>query len=334
MEPGLIIVGLIAVFAIVVVSKGIRIVQQAQTMIVERLGKYHKTLNSGINIIIPVLDKPREIDWRFSQTTPAGDVLVRRYKTNKIDLREAVYDFPRQSVITKDNVVTEINALIYYQVTDPVRAVYEIANLPDAIEKLTQTTLRNVIGEMDLDETLASRDTINSKLRAILDDATSKWGVKVNRVELQDISPPRDIKDAMEKQMRAERERRAAIITAEADKRSRILEAEGIKEAEINKAEGQKQARILAAEAEAFARLKVAEAEANAIKVITESIRGTGGDPARYLIAIRYLEALKDMVSGQNNKVIYMPYEATGVLSSLGGIREMLTGAAPGDKKV
>lgn len=333
MEPGLIIVGLIAVSAIVVVSKGIRIVQQAQTMIVERLGKYHKTLNSGINIIIPVLDKPREIDWRFSQTTPAGDVFVRRYKTNKIDLREAVYDFPRQSVITKDNVVTEINALIYYQVTDPVRAVYEIANLPDAIEKLTQTTLRNVIGEMDLDETLASRDTINSKLRAILDDATNKWGVKVNRVELQDISPPRDIKDAMEKQMRAERERRAVIITAEADKRSRILEAEGIKEAEITKAEGEKQARMLGAEAEAFARLKVAEAEANAIKVITESIRGTGGDPARYLIAIRYLEALKDMVSGQNNKVIYMPYEATGVLSSLGGIREMLTGPAAGDKK-
>ena len=333
MEPGLIIVGLIAVFAIVVVSKGIRIVQQAQTMIIERLGKYHKTLGSGINIIVPVLDKPREIDWRFSQTTAAGDVFVRRYKTSKIDLREAVYDFPRQSVITKDNVVTEINALIYYQVVDPVRAVYEIANLPDAIEKLTQTTLRNVIGEMDLDETLASRDTINSKLRAILDEATNKWGVKVNRVELQDISPPRDIKDAMEKQMRAERERRASIITAEADKRSRILEAEGIREAEINKAEGDKQARILSAEAEAFARLKVAEAEANAIKMITESIRGTGGDPARYLIAIRYLEALKEMVtSPQSNKVVYMPYEATGVLSSLGGIREMLTGPI-GEKK-
>ncbi len=325
MNASLIVVGAIAVFAIVIVSKGIRIVRQAQTMIVERLGRYHKTLHSGVNLILPILDRPREIDWRYSQQLADGDILVRRTRTERIDLREAVYDFPRQHVITKDNVVTEINALIYYQVTDPVRAVYEIANLPDAIEKLTQTTLRNVIGEMDLDETLASRDTINNKLRAILDEATHKWGVKVNRVELQDISPPRDIKDAMEKQMRAERERRAAVITAEADKRSRILEAEGIREAEINKAEGEKQARILAAEAEATARLKVAEAEANAIKAITESIKGTGGDPAKYLIAIRYIESLKEMVSGQNNKVIYMPYEASGVLGSLAGVKEMFT---------
>lgn len=328
MNTGLIVVAAIAIFAIVIVSKGIRIVRQAQTMIIERLGRYHKTLNSGVNIILPILDRPREIDWRYSQQLADGDILVRRSRTERIDLREAVYDFPRQHVITKDNVVTEINALIYYQVTDPVRAVYEIANLPDAIEKLTQTTLRNVIGEMSLDETLASRDTINSKLRAILDEATHKWGVKVNRVELQDISPPRDIKDAMEKQMRAERERRAAVIMAEAEKRSRILEAEGIREAEISKAEGAKQATILAADGEAAARLKVAEAEANAIKAITEAIRGTGGDPAKYLIAIRYIESLKEMVSGQNNKVVYMPYEATAVLSSLAGVRELFT---PGD---
>ena len=331
MTPSLVLLAAVAIFAVVVVSKGIRIVQQAQTMIVERLGRYHKTLGSGVNLIIPILDRPREIDWRFSKQLASGDIIVQRYKTERIDLREAVYDFPRQSVITKDNVVTEINALIYYQVTDPVRAVYEIANLPDAIEKLTQTTLRNVIGEMDLDETLASRDTINNKLRAILDDATNKWGVKVNRVELQDISPPRDIKDAMEKQMRAERERRASIITAEADKRSRILEAEGIKEAEINKAEGDKQARILNAEAEANARLKVAEAEAAAIERLTQAIGKLGGDPAKYLIAIRYIESLKEMVSGQNNKVIYMPYEASAVLSSLGGIREMLAVNPPAD---
>src|SRR5712692_9201267 len=290
---------LIIVVAIVVVSRGIRVVQQAQTMVIERLGRYHRTLNSGINLILPLLDKPRDIDWRFSQTTPAGEVFVRRYKTNKIDLREAVYDFPRQSVITKDNVQTEISALIYYQVTDPVRAVYEIANLPEAIEKLTQTTLRNVIGELDLDQTLASRDTINSKLRAILDEATNKWGVKVNRVELVDISPPRDIKDAMEKQMRAERERRATIIGADADKQSKILEAEGTKQAAINKAEGDKQARILAADAEAEARIKVAEAEAEAITRISKAL-STIADPAKYLIAVRYIEALRGMVTGEN----------------------------------
>ncbi len=325
-----VVLGAIVALVLALVSKGIRIVQQAQVMVVERLGKFHVTLQSGVNFIIPILDRPREIDWRFSMVLASGDIAVRRYKTNRIDLREAVYDFPRQSVITKDNVVTEINALIYYQVTDAVRAVYEIANLPDAIEKLTQTTLRNVIGEMDLDETLASRDTINAKLRAILDEATNKWGVKVNRVELQDISPPRDIKDAMEKQMRAERERRATIIAGEADKQSRILEAEGIKAAEINKAEGDKQARILHAEAEAQARLTVADAEAQAIARITDSIGKTGGDPAQYLIAVRYIEALKEMVSGQGNKVVYLPYEATGVLSSLGGIRELLASTAPG----
>src|SRR5436189_163961 len=176
-----------------------------------------------------------------------------------------------------------------------------------------------------------SRDTINAKLREILDEATHKWGAKVSRVELKDINPPRDIRDAMEKQMRAERDRRAAILTAEAEKQSRILQAEGIRQSEINQAEGQKQAKILAAEAEANARLKVAEAEAQAIERITTAIKGTGGDPARYLIAIRYIEALKDMVtSPQSNKVIYVPYEATGVLSSLGGIREMLAG--PSDK--
>ncbi len=316
---------------LILVSRGIRVVQQAQTIVIERLGRYHRTLHSGINLILPIIDKARAIDWRFTQVTPAGDMFVRRYKTDKIDLREAVYDFPRQSVITKDNVQTEINALIYYQVTDPVRAVYEIANLPDAIEKLTQTTLRNVIGEMDLDQTLGSRDVINSKLRAILDEATNKWGVKVNRVELQDISPPRDIKDAMEKQMRAERDRRATILTAEADKQSKILEAEGTKQAAINKAEGDKQARILGAEAEASARLTVAEAEAEAITRISKAI-GSDGDPAKYLIAVRYIEALKGMVTGENNKVVYLPYEATGVLSSLGGIKELLTGTAAQDK--
>src|SRR6266511_144357 len=307
---GIIVPAAIALCAIAIVARGLRIVQQAQTMIIERLGKYHRTLSSGINLIIPIIDRPRAIDWHQVIVTPAGDSFARHFRTEKIDLRETVYVFPRQNVITKDNVVVEIDALIYSQITDPVRATYEIANLPDAIEKLTQTTLRNVIGEMELDHVLSSRDTINAKLREILDEATHKWGSKVSRVE---------------------RDRRAAILTAEAEKQSRTLQSEGIRQSEINKAEGDKQARILAAEGEANARLKVAEAEAQAIERITAAIKGTGGDPARYLIAIRYIEALKEMVSGQNNKVIYMPYEATGVLSSLGGIRDMLIG--PTEKK-
>src|SRR5881396_2183989 len=325
MGPGTILVAAVAFGVIVLISKSIRVVQQAQTMIVERLGKYHKTLSSGINFVLPLIDRPRSVDWHQTIVTPAGDSYSRRFRTERIDLRETVYVFPRQNVITKDNVVVEIDALIYSQITDPVRA-------PDAIEKLTQTTLRNVIGEMELDHVLSSRDTINAKLRAILDEATHKWGSKVSRVELKDINPPRDIRDAMEKQMRAERERRATIITADAERQSRILSAEGIRQSEINTAEGDKQAKILHAEAEAAARLKVAEAEAQAIERITAAIKGTGGDPAQYLIAIRYIETLKEMVSGQNNKVVYMPYEATGVLGSLGGIREMLA-LGPSDKK-
>jgi regulator of protease activity HflC (stomatin/prohibitin superfamily) len=245
-------------------------------------------------------------------------------KKQRIDLRESVYDFPKQNVITRDNVVTEINALLYFQIIDPVKALYEIENLPMAIEMLTQTTLRNVIGELDLDQTLTSRDTINSKLRAILDDATDKWGVKVNRVELQDINPPKDIRDAMEKQMRAERDRRAVMLEAEGLKGAQILEAEGSREAQIKKAEGRKIAQILEAEGEAQARINVAEAEAQAISRISEAVAQTS-NPVNYLIAMRYLEALKDISSGQNNKIVYMPYEATGVLSSLGGIKEMLT---------
>jgi regulator of protease activity HflC (stomatin/prohibitin superfamily) len=207
---------------------------------------------------------------------------------------------------------------------DPVKAIYEIENLPDAIEKLTQTTLRNVIGELELDESLSSRDTINSKLRIILDDATNKWGVKVNRVELQDINPPEDIKQAMEKQMRAERDRRAAVLDAEGKKTAKVLEAEGFRESEIKKAEGEKQSEILRAEGLAQARIKTAEAEAEAIKLVTNAISSKNGDPINYLIATKYIDTLQEMVSGKDNKTIYIPFEATGILSSIGGIKEML----------
>jgi len=314
----------IALFVIIFITSGIKIIQQSETMIVERLGRYNKTLVSGINIIIPIIDKPRQIIWRYVVEGMDGRKYVKFKDKMRIDLRETVYDFPRQNVITKDNVVVQINALLYFQIMDSVKAVYEIQNLPDAIEKLTQTTLRNVIGELELDETLTSRDTINNKLRLILDEATNKWGVKVNRVELQDINPPQDIKEAMEKQMRAERDRRAAILEAEGLKRANILKAEGIKESEIRKAEGDKKSQILIAEGRAEARIKVAKAEAEAIQKITNAITTEDGDPVNYLIAVRYVDTLKEMVTGKDNKVIYLPYEATGILSSIGGIKEML----------
>jgi len=320
----LIILAIFALFVIFFAVKGFLIIQQSETMVIERLGRFHRTLSSGINILWPLFDKPRQIEWRYVLQDQSGKTIIRKQRVNRIDLRETVYEFPKQSVITRDNVVIELNAILYFQITDPVKSVYEIANLPDAIEKLTQTTLRNVVGELDLDQTLSSRDTINSKLRAILDDASDKWGVKVNRVELQDIIPPPEIRDAMEKQMRAERDRRAAILEAEGLKQASILEAEGIRTSEINRAEGSKQAKILVAEGEANARIKVAEAEAEAIKMITQAVSTSNGDPTNYLIAVRYIETLKEMVSGQNNKVVYLPYEATAILSSIGGIKDML----------
>ncbi len=320
---GYILLALAILFIIIIVVKGFVIVQQAETMVIERLGKYNRTLKTGINIIVPLIEVPRTVEWIFTREGKDGRIILTRQRVRRLDLRETVFNFPRQNVITKDNVVTEINALLYFQVTDPFRAVYEIANLPDAIEKLTQTTLRNVIGEMDLDETLSSRDSINGKLRVILDEATDKWGVKVNRVELQDINPPADIRDAMEKQMRAERNRRASVLDAEGLKRAAILEAEGVRESQIRKAEGEKQSQILHAEGEAEARIRVANGEAEAINLVTQAAAASQGDPSTYLIAIRYIEALKSMASGEQNRVVFLPLEATGILGAIGGIKEL-----------
>ena len=220
MSIGIYVLAALVLLALVVVKKTIVIIPQSETKIIERLGRYYATLKPGINIIIPFIDHAKEI------------VAMRngRYTyTNSIDLREQVYDFDRQNVITKDNIQMQINALLYFQIVDPFKSVYEINNLPNAIEKLTQTTLRNIIGEMELDQTLTSRDTINTKLRAVLDDATNKWGIKVNRVELQDITPPESVLQAMEKQMQAERNKRATILTSEGEKEKQRLLSEGEK---------------------------------------------------------------------------------------------------------
>jgi regulator of protease activity HflC (stomatin/prohibitin superfamily) len=306
---------IIAIVLVVVLtfSMGVRIVPEAKAMIIERLGKYNKTLSSGINLVVPFLDKVKTVPELKAQATKGSNYMTQMVISNTkfIDLREQVLDYPKQNVITKDNVTVEIDAVIYFQVIDPKRSIYEIVNYPIAIEKLTQTTLRNVIGELELDETLTSRDTINNKLQVILDEATDKWGIKVNRVELQDIIPPEDIKKQMEKQMGAEREKRASILYAEGQKRSAILQAEGVKESLINRAEGDKQAAILRA-----------EGEAKAISAVRNALE-TQDNYVQYLIAMKYIETFKEMAAGKDSKLVYMPYEASGVLSSLGGIKEL-----------
>ena len=289
------------------------IIPQSETRLIERLGRYHATLKPGVNILIPFVDRAKDI---------VAMVRGRYVYTNNIDLREQVYDFPKQNVITKDNVQTEINALLYFQIVDPFKAVYEINNLPNAIEKLTQTTLRNIIGELELDETLTSRDTINTKLRVVLDDATNKWGIKVNRVELQDITPPESVLTAMEKQMQAERNKRATILTSEGKKASDILQSEGEKMATINRAEAEKQQAILKAEGEAQARIRKAEAEAIAIQKITEAV-GKSTNPANYLLAQKYIMMLQQVAEGDKTKTVYLPYKATNLMGSIGGIKDL-----------
>ena len=303
----------IILLVIIFAKKALVIISQSETRIIERLGRYHATLQPGVNLIIPFMDRAKTIvamkNGRYTYT-------------NTIDLREQVYDFDRQNVITKDNIQMQINALLYFQIVDPFKAVYEINNLPNAIEKLTQTTLRNIIGEMELDQTLTSRDTINTKLRAVLDDATNTWGIKVNRVELQDITPPESVLQAMEKQMQAERNKRATILTSEGEKQAAILKSEGEKASTINRAEADKQQQILIAEGQAQARIRKAEAEAVAIDKITQAV-GQSTNPANYLIAQKYIQMLAELAKNNNQKTVYLPFEASSLLGSVGGIKEM-----------
>lgn len=317
----IIIAAAILILVLVVIMAAVKVVPQSETRVIERLGKFHSVLQPGLNFIIPFIDRPKVVYTRKVEDGKFGNFQVKVRNTPVIDLREQVYDFPSQQVITRDNVTTEINALLYFQIVDPKKSVYEIDNLPNAIEKLTQTSLRNVIGELELDETLTSRDTINAKLQNILDDATNKWGVKVNRVELQDITPPESVRVAMEKQMQAERNRRAEILNAEGEKQSLILRSEGHKMSEINRAEAEKQAAILQAEGEAQAQVLRAQAEASAIKNVADAVAQSQTDPAAYLLAQKYIETLKSLTAGQDNKTVYIPYEATSVLSSLGSIK-------------
>lgn len=294
-----IIIGVLILLVLVFATTSIRVIRQSQVGIVERLGRFHGLAETGVNIILPFLDKMRAV----------------------IDLREQVVDYPPQPVITKDNVTMQIDTVVYYQVTDPVKFTYEIAAPRMAIEYLTATTLRNIVGDMDLDETLTSRDTVNSKLRLILDEATDKWGIKVTRVELKNISPPRDIQDAMEKQMRAERERREAILRAEGEKRSAILKSEGEREAQIQTAEGERQAAILRSQGEAEAIITVQKAKAEAVKMVYLAIKEA--DPTKEVVAIRSLEALEKVSEGKATKIL-LPVEAAGVLGALSGIKEIM----------
>ena len=264
----------ILLLAVVVIAASVKVVPQSETKVIERLGRFHSVLKPGLNIIFPFIDRPKMI-YRREEVGAGEHKYAKMTTTSSIDLREQVYDFPSQQVITRDNVTTEINALLYFQIVDPKKSVYQIDNLPNAIEKLTQTSLRNVIGELELDETLTSRDTINTKLQTILDDATNKWGVKVNRVELQDIKPPQSVRMAMEKQMQAERNRRAEIL------------------------------------------------EAEAIRNVSEAVRQTATDPATYLLATKYIETLQTMTAGNDTRTVFMPFEASSVLASIGSIRSL-----------
>ncbi|OYV73885.1 MAG: hypothetical protein B7Z72_01480 [Gemmatimonadetes bacterium 21-71-4] len=309
------------VLALFVASKSIKIIGQAEVMVVERLGRFHRLARSGFNILIPFIERPRAIDVRFLEADVGGQKRIASRSTPRIDLREQVLNFPSQPVITKDNVTIDIDAVLYYRIADPQKATYAVQNLPYALETLTRTTLRNIVGEMELDQTLASRDQINKRMREVIEEASIGWGVDVTRVELQAIEPPRDIQQSMELQMRAERERRAAVTQAEASKRAQILEAEGSRESQMRKAEGEKEAAILRAQGLAQARLAMADAEAETLRRIAAAL--PEGQAATYLLGLKYLEALPKLSEGKGT-TLFLPSEASGVLAALGGLRQML----------
>ena len=321
MTFGLIFLAIVAMVALFVVTSSFKIVGQAEVLVVERLGRFHRLARSGFNVLIPFIERPKAIDVRYLEADIGGQKRIASRTTTRIDLREQVLNFPSQPVITKDNVTIDIDAVLYYRVADPQKATYSIQNLPYALETLTRTTLRNIVGDIELDQTLASRDMINRRMREVIEEAAVSWGVDVTRVELQAIEPPRDIQQSMELQMRAERERRAAVTNAEAGKRAAILESEGQREAQVRKAEGEKEAAILRAQGLAEARLAMANAEAEAIKQITAAL--PEGQAAMYLLGLRYLEALPKLAEGKGS-TIFLPSEATGVLGAVGGLRELL----------
>jgi regulator of protease activity HflC (stomatin/prohibitin superfamily) len=296
MEAAIIVLILIGVL-VVYVALAVKIIQQYQQGLVERFGRYRKTLDPGLHLIVPFVEKIR-----------------------KIDLREQVVDVQPQEVITKDNVVVTVDAVVYYQATDPVKLSYNVANFIVAATKLAQTNLRNVIGDMDLDQALTSRETINTELREILDEATDVWGTRVVRVEIQRIDPPADVTQAMHRQMKAERDRRAIVTEAEGEKRSAILKAEGVKQSRILDAEGQAEAIKEVADAEKYQKLTVAEGEGQAIERVFSAIHT--GDPTPDLIAIQYLQALQGIADGKATK-IYLPMETTAILGSIGAIGEV-----------
>ena len=302
--PLVFVLAALAVVLFAVVASGVKIIRPFERGLVERLGKYHATVEPGLRVIYPYVDK-----------------MVR------VDMRERVVDVPPQEVITSDNVVVSVDAVVFYEATDPQRLIYNVVDFFRAVVKLAQTNLRNVIGELQLDEALSSRDSINTSLRTILEEATDKWGARVVRVEIQRIDPPPDVMSAMHEQMKAERTRRAVVTTAEGQREAAITQAEGEKRSAILTAEGAKEAAVLNAEGAAAATLKAAEAEAEAVRQVYAAIHEGGATPD--LIAIKYLETLQHMARGRATK-IFLPTEATALLGALGGMKELLQ-AASGD---
>ncbi len=290
----------ILIIILVIAIKSVKVVRQSEVYIIERLGKFHKIADAGLTIIIPFVDRVRSV----------------------VSLKQQTMDVPPQGVITKDNVTITIDTVVFYKVTDPAKAVYEIQSLKKGIEYLAITTIRDIVGKMDLDATFSSRDLINEELRAILDEATDQWGCKIDRVEIKDITPPADIRDAMEKQMNAERNKRAQILQAEGERQAAITLAQGKKEAAILEAEAEKEAKIRRAAGEAEAIKKVAEAKADEVKLVYDAMMKA--KPNDTLVQLKSLEALQDIANGEANKV-FIPFDATNALAGLGAAKEMLT---------
>jgi regulator of protease activity HflC (stomatin/prohibitin superfamily) len=309
--PELIALIAVVILALVVVGRAVRVIQQSTVGVVQRMGRYQRTIGPGVHVLVPLLD-------RVAVT---------------VDMKETVQAFPPQPVITQDNVTIGVDTVVYYQVTDAVKATYEVANMLQAMEQLTVTTLRNVVGSMTLEETLTSRDQINSQLRFVLDEATEKWGVRVTRVELKSIDPPRTIQEAMEQQMRADRAKRATVLEAEGEKQAAILRAEGLRQAAILNAEADQQANVLRAEGEKQARALRADGEAQALARVFDTVRASGIAPAD-MLGYKYIEALPAVAAGEANKLLLLPTGAADAMGAVAGLGAAFSeGASPTREK-
>lgn len=325
----IVIFGIIIIVGVLFAIKGMKVISQSETMVIERFGRFCRILPAGINIVWPFIDRPKNITWRVENINDGGHIDSQVIRTARIDLREGIHEFEGCGVVTCDNISVAVDIMLTIEIVDARKAAYGVSDLFDAVRMVTESSVQNVLETISLDEARASRDKIGCSAGAAIAERVGEWGIAVKRAEIRGITAMEDLKKGLERRTKQTEKRELALFEAETDRQARILDADGFKKGEIAKAEGVKEALIIKAEGEAEARLRMVQAEAEAVRTVMGTVKKSGGDSVRYLIALKYIEAMREMVSGKDNKVVYLPYEATALLGSVSSIRELFETAKP-----